>query len=134
MRKYPPADFGYVPPNADFLITVTEDMQNVTMKRYDIGGEKASCVYSQKSHDTMNAMVMGFQHARYSGETTVNIISPSIRPVYISPQGILKSIKVSDQVAWRLLCGVAIWKPGALALVENAGEGKQDRIIEQRMN
>ncbi|MHB1000668.1 MAG: hypothetical protein ACYC27_15615 [Armatimonadota bacterium] len=132
---------GFVTPDGDDLITLSHIGNNgMELKRHDLANNKSFVIYkkfAKLDKDEVYSMIYwhNLQYSAFSDEMTVSMNWPPVRPVYIGKDRKGKEIPVYDRKRSSLsLYGVAIWKPGVIAYMEDKNGRRPDVIRSVKMN
>ena len=136
IRREQQSRLGYVTPDGNELMTIRYVKNNgILLNDYNIKNNDSKTIYAKYpklTAEEMNSMVIwqAIQFSPYSNEMTVYMNWLPIRPIYVDKNRVCKEIPIGRSGRlWYLIHGVAIWKPGVVAYVEDSGKGKRPVTI-----
>ena len=127
--QFPAAWLGYVFPSGQEMLLLQQGRSGLHLLRANLRTAKCDTIYRCTSKGADRANVCGIQHSCYSKESTINIVWPGVRPLYIDSGLNVRELDLPETIRWRLVAGIAILENGVLAVVQNDGEGSPDKLV-----
>jgi hypothetical protein len=128
---------NYITPDGDELLMISElPDYGISLILYNLIGNDSRVIYTKYAKLTKQEMaidtiiIQSIQYSTFSNELTVFANWPPIRPIYVDENRVCKEIPIGRSGRlWYIIHGVAIWKPGVVAYVEDNGKGKRPVTI-----
>jgi len=132
-KTFEPASKGFVTPDGNELLTARRfSKEDVLVKYYNLKNQKSREIFRGKLGD---GQLLSFQYASYCNEATFSTYAyKDPNSIFIDAKRDCRIIRIGNDPSIDALCGVAIWKPGMIAMVKKDYKGgKPDRVIIREM-
>lgn len=130
--RFGPSSVAYITSDGRNLTMLTDDEVKPKLLRIDIRSGSVKHLRVDDSEWNRILDPKEFQHADYSGEMTLSVMS-GIKPLYIDPKGRCRNVNLGESSFFRIGSGLAIWKPSEVAFAERRSDEGPDRVVAMLM-
>ena len=124
-----PGASAYIAPDAGTVVVAAQSADELRLLRYYIPGKTGRTLYVDRSAEIGKANVLGFQHAGFNQDMTLNVLWPGVSPLYIHHSGGCSKVASDKYSPWRFTCGVAVWDDYRVAVVKPTTDKEPDTIV-----